>query len=134
LIGYETGLSQASAYWLNLAEQYCSLPVEVSMKNSNRRVFMLQVAAGSAVLAAGAAQAQGAPLVNEKDAQAVAMGYAADTTKVDAKKFPKHAATQKCSNCALYTAPANSASGPCGIFPGKAVAANGWCNAYVKKG
>lgn len=103
------------------------------MKNSNRRVFMLQVAAGSAVLATATAQAQTAPMVSEKDAQAVAMGYAADTTKVDAKKYPKHAATQKCSNCALYSGKAGAASGPCGIFPGKAVAANGWCNAYAKK-
>jgi hypothetical protein len=103
------------------------------MSLSNRRVFMLQVAAGSAVLAAGAAQAQGAPMVNEKDPQPMAMGYVADTTKADAKKFPKHAATQKCSNCALYTGAAGSTAGPCGIFPGKAVAANGWCSAYVKK-
>lgn len=108
-------------------------PFEMFMKNSNRRVFMMQVAAGSAVLAAGAAQAQTPPMVSEKDAQAVAMGYAADTTKVDAKKYPKHAATQKCSNCLLYTGKAGAASGPCGIFPGKAVAANGWCNAYAKK-
>jgi hypothetical protein len=103
------------------------------MKNSSRRVFMLQVAAGSAVLAAGSAQAQAAPMVNEKDAQPMALGYVADTTKVDAKKFPKHAATQKCSNCSLYTGKADATSGPCGIFPGKAVAANGWCSAYAKK-
>jgi hypothetical protein len=103
------------------------------MQSSNRRVFMMQVAAGSTVLVAGAAVAQGAPLVNEKDAQAVALGYAADSTKVDQKKFPKHAATQLCSNCQLYTGKAGEASGPCGIFPGKAVAAKGWCSAYVKK-
>jgi len=103
------------------------------MKNSNRRIFMLQVAAGSAVLAAGSAQAQGLPMVNEKDAQAMALAYAADTTKVDAKKYPKHAAAQKCSNCALYTGKADAASGPCGIFPGKLVAGNGWCSAYAKK-
>ncbi len=103
------------------------------MKNSSRRVFMLQVAAGSAVLAAGSAHAQTPPMVNEKDPQPMAMGYAADTTKVDAKKFPKHAAAQKCENCALYTGKAGAASGPCGIFPGKAVAANGWCSAYAKK-
>ena len=95
---------------------------------------MMQVAVGSSLLAAAAAQAQGAPLVNEKDAQAVSLGYSADTTKVDGKKFPKHAAVQKCSNCMLYTGKAGDASGPCGIFPGKAVASNGWCNAYVKKG
>jgi hypothetical protein len=103
------------------------------MKLSNRRVFMLQVAAGSATLAAGSAHAQAAPMVNEKDAQPMALGYAADTTKVDAKKFPKHAAAQKCSNCALYTGKADATSGPCGIFPGKAVSSNGWCSAYAKK-
>jgi hypothetical protein len=103
------------------------------MKNSSRRVFMLQVAAGSAVLAAGTAQAQSLPMVNEKDAQPMALGYVADTTKADGKKFPKHAAAQKCSNCTLYTGKADGASGPCGIFPGKAVAANGWCSAYAKK-
>lgn len=104
------------------------------MKNSSRRVFMLQVAAGSAALAAaGAVQAQGAPMVNEKDAQAMSLGYVADTTKADGKKFAKHAPTQKCSNCSLYSGKADAASGPCGIFPGKAVASNGWCSAYAKK-
>lgn len=105
------------------------------MSSSNRRVFMLQVAAGSSALAlAKVAHAQAAPMVNEKDGQAMALGYAADTTKVDAKKFPKHAATQLCSNCALYTGKAGEASGPCGIFPGKQVAAKGWCSAWAKKG
>jgi hypothetical protein len=103
------------------------------MSVSNRRVFMMQVAAGSAALAAASAHAQAAPLVNEKDAQAMSLGYAADSTKVDAKKFPRHAATQLCSNCALYTGKAGEASGPCGIFPGKHVAAKGWCSAYAKK-
>jgi hypothetical protein len=102
------------------------------MKSTNRRVFMMQVAVGgSALAAAGAASAQA--MVNEKDPQAVSLGYVADTTKADAKKFPKHAATQKCSNCQLYTGAANSKSGPCSIFPGKQVAANGWCSAWVKK-
>ena len=104
------------------------------MTTSNRRVFMLQVAAGGSALAlAKVAHAQGAPMVNEKDGQAVALGYAADSTKVDAKKFPKHAATQLCSNCALYSGKAGDAAGPCGIFPGKQVAAKGWCSAWAKK-
>lgn len=103
------------------------------MMRSTRRVFMMQVAVGSSLLAAVTAQAQGAPLVNEKDAQAVSLGYSADTTKVDGKKYPKHAAAQKCSNCQLFAAKATDASGPCAIFPGKAVAGNGWCSAYLKK-
>lgn len=103
------------------------------MKNSSRRVFMLQVAAGSAALATATAQAQSLPMVNEKEAQPMALGYSADTTKVDAKKFPKHVAAQKCGNCALFSGKADAASGPCGIFPGKAVSSGGWCSAYAKK-
>lgn len=103
------------------------------MSDSNRRIFLMQVAAGGSVLMAGAVHAQAAPLVDEKNAQAMALGYAADSTKVDAKKYPKHAPTQLCSNCTLYTGKAGEASGPCGIFPGKHVAAKGWCTAYVKK-
>lgn len=103
------------------------------MSPTNRRVFMLQVAAGSSALMLANAHAQAAPMVNEKDGQAVALGYAADSTKVDAKKFPKHAATQVCGNCALYSGKAGEAAGPCGIFPGKQVASKGWCSAYAKK-
>lgn len=72
------------------------------MPVSNRRIFMLQAAAGSTALMAGSAvQAQPA-LVSEKDAQAAALGYVADTSKADAKKYPKHAASQMCSNCQVY--------------------------------
>jgi len=96
---------------------------------------MLQVAvSGSALALAKVAHAQGAPMLSEKDGQAVALAYAADSTKVDAKKYPKHTAAQLCSNCALYSGKVGEASGPCGIFPGKQVAAKGWCSAYAKKG
>ena len=103
------------------------------MSQTNRRVFMMQVAATGTALVAGAAAAQTAPMVNEKDPQAVALGYVADTTKVDAKKFPKHAATQLCSNCQVYAGKPADPAGPCAIFPGKLVAGKGWCSAYVKK-
>jgi len=103
------------------------------MSQTNRRVFMMQVAATGTALVAGAAAAQTAPMVNEKDPQAVALGYVADTTKVDAKKFPKHTKEQKCSNCQLFVGKPTDAAGGCGIFAGKAVAGPGWCSAYVKK-
>ena len=54
------------------------------MNLSNRRVFMMQIAAGSALLATSAAQAQAK--LDENDPQATAVGYKHDTTKVDAKK------------------------------------------------
>jgi High potential iron-sulfur protein len=104
------------------------------MTDSNRRRFMLHiVAAGSALAAAEAAIAQAGPALTETDAQAVALGYKADTTKVDAKKFPKHEATQKCSNCQLYVGKPADAAGGCPLFAGKQVAGPGWCSAWAKK-
>jgi hypothetical protein len=99
---------------------------------TNRREFIVQLSLGTGALVAGQAMAQGAALA-ETDPAAVAQGYKADTTKVDAKKFPKHAAAQQCSNCALFQGKATDAAGPCALFPGKAVASKGWCNAYAKK-
>ena len=92
---------------------------------------MMQVAVASTAVIASQAMAQA--MVDAKDPQAAALGYSADTTKVDAKKFPKHAVTQKCSGCQLYTGKPADASGGCALFAGKQVAANGWCSAYVKK-
>jgi hypothetical protein len=104
------------------------------MSDTNRRVFLMQVAAcGSVLAAAGAAQAQ-AVKVDEKDPQAVALGYVADTAKADAKKFPKHSKDQKCGNCALFQGKAGDVAGGCPLFGTKQVAAGGWCSAYAKKG
>lgn len=101
------------------------------MSISNRRTFMMQVAACGSVLAAGNALAQAK--LDEKDPQAVALGYVADTTKADTKKFPKHENSQKCSNCALFQGKPTDAAGGCPLFAGKQVAANGWCSAWAKK-
>jgi hypothetical protein len=105
---------------------------EQAMTISNRRVFMMQVAVGSSAVLATQAMAQAK--VDPKDPQAAALGYVADTTKVDAKKYPKHAAAQKCSNCALYAGKPTDAYAGCSLFAGKQVAGPGWCSAYVKKG
>lgn len=101
------------------------------MKNTNRRVFMMQVAAGTSAVMASQAMAQAK--VDPKDPQAVALGYVADTTKADGKKYPKHENAQKCSNCQLYQGKAADAWGGCSLFAGKQVAGAGWCSAYVKK-
>ena len=101
------------------------------MNLSNRRVFMMQIAAGSALLATSAAQAQAK--LDENDPQATAVGYKHDTTKVDPKKFPKHEKAQKCANCQLFQGKAADAWGGCPLFGAKQVAGNGWCSAYAKK-
>ena len=99
---------------------------------TNRRVFLLQViAGGSAIAAAGGAQAQ--QKLDPKDPQATALGYVEDTTKADSKKFPKHTNAQKCAVCQFYSGAAGAKDGPCAVFGGKLVSANGWCNSWVKK-
>lgn len=103
------------------------------MSSTNRRVFLMHVAACGSTLAAVGAQAQ-ATKIDEKDAQAVALGYVNDTTKADKKKFAKHANDQKCSNCALFQGKAADAWAGCPLFGTKQVAAGGWCSAWAKKG
>ena len=93
---------------------------------------MLQTLSGSAAaLVATGATAQAK--LDEKDAQAQALGYKHDSTKVDAKKYPKHVAAQKCNNCQLYAGKPTDAWGNCPLFAGKQVAGPGWCSAYAKK-
>lgn len=99
----------------------------------SRRVFLMQVAAASSMLGVAASAQAAAPMVAETDAQAMSLGYKADATKVDKAKYPKYAAGQLCSNCALYQGKATDAAAGCGIFPGKQVAGKGWCSAYAKK-
>src|SRR3569833_789013 len=72
--------------------------------------------------------------LDPKDPQAVSLAYTENTSSVDAKKYPKHDNSQVCSGCQLYqSAQAADNMAPCTIFGGKAVAAKGWCSAYVKK-
>lgn len=96
-----------------------------------RRVFLMTLAASGAAVAARA-QAQ-ASLADEKSPQAAALGYVADAKRVDAKKYPKYAAGQVCTNCTLYQGKATDKAAGCPLFPGKLVAGPGWCSAWVKK-
>jgi High potential iron-sulfur protein len=96
----------------------------------HRRVFLMTLAASGAALTT-AAQAQA--LIDEKDAQAVALGYVADAKRVDAKKYTKFAAGQNCGNCALYQGKPTDKAGGCPLFAGKQVASAGWCSAWAKK-
>lgn len=95
-----------------------------------RRVFLITLAAAGAALATSA-QAQA--MVDEKDAQATALGYVAEAKRADTKKYPKYATGQACSNCALYQGKAADKAGACPLFAGKQVASAGWCSAWAKK-
>ena len=98
--------------------------------SSTRRLFMLAAAlGGTTITTAVRAQAK----LDEKDPQAVALGYVADATHADAKKYPKFAPGQNCAGCALFQGKAGDAAGNCPLYAGKQVSAKGWCSAWVKK-
>ena len=99
---------------------------------TTRRTFLMTLAAVGSATTAAESMAQ-AKLLDEKDPTAVALGYVADTTKADKKKFPKHEASQQCVNCLLYQGKPADAAGGCPLFAGKQVAAKGWCSAWAKK-
>lgn len=97
----------------------------------NRRTFLFTAVASSGAL--GTVHVLAQERLDEKSPQATALGYRADTTKVDAKAFPKHTATQLCNGCGLWQSKPTDAWGNCPLFAGKQVAGKGWCSAWVKK-
>lgn len=103
-----------------------------------RRHFLKLALAGAVTIPAGGvlwtrfAYAGDLPHVDEADPTAVSLGYKNDSTQVDGAKFPKHEASQRCSQCRYFQGGGDE-WGPCLIFPGKAVHASGWCSAYAAK-
>ena len=109
------------------------------MTNSRRIFFKQSLTCASALTAlalSGTARAQTpAPTaVLETSEQAIALGYKADATKVDAKKYPNRGADQSCAGCTLYQGKAGDNSGGCAVFGNNFVAGKGWCGAWTKKG
>jgi hypothetical protein len=95
---------------------------------------MLLLGAAAAVRPGQSAHAADLPHLDPSDPTAKALGYGDDAKKVDAKAFPMYKAGSTCSNCLQFQGAAGQPYGPCSIFAGKAVNANGWCQVYVKKG
>lgn len=100
-----------------------------------RRVFLMTLAAaGTALAASGTALATTAEaMVDETDPQAKALGYVADARRVDTRKYPKYAAGQVCTDCALYQGNATDKAGGCPLFGARQVAGPGWCSAWARK-
>lgn len=103
-----------------------------------RRRF-LKIAAGTASVAAVAgvtglfprlARAQDLPHLKLDDPMAKALQYVEDATTTD---NAKHKKGDYCSNCMFYHGKAGENWGPCDLFPGKAVHANGWCVSHAPK-
>jgi hypothetical protein len=106
--------------------------------SSSRRDFLVSVGtmAGAAAFAGAlipVANAKELPHLTAQDPQALALHYIEDAGLIDASKNPTHTAGAKCANCTLYQGGSGDPFGPCQLYPGKAVSANGWCMGYQKK-
>ena len=106
------------------------------MSNIPRRKF-IQL---SAVAAAGCfmqpgreAQASDLPHLSVDVPMAKDMKYTEDASWVDPASRNNPAAEQTCANCALIQGNDGDEWRPCQIFPGKAVAAAGWCSVWAPK-
>jgi hypothetical protein len=99
---------------------------------TSRRSFLQILPLSGVFLGAQVSFAQTA-MLDEKDPQAVALGFVSEAARADKTKYPKFAPGQACSSCALYQGKPSEASGPCTLFAGKQVPAKAWCSAYAKK-
>jgi High potential iron-sulfur protein len=101
------------------------------MNPSNRRVFMMRVVAGGAVLAGTSSiHAQAPEKLAETDPYAKSMGFRLDTTKVDKARYPRHDDSQKCSKCQLWDGKPGAEFAACSFFGDRHTPSNGWCKNF----
>ena len=91
----------------------------------------LRVARGPGALAAVPAGPRTA--LTEQEAAAKVLGYRQDARSVDAHAFPAWRRGQSCATCALIEFGTARLRG-CSLFPGRLVAASGWCSGWKMRG
>jgi len=110
----------------------------MSDKNVSRRTFIQSLAVAlpaGAVVLQNNAYAADLPKLDPNDPTAKALVYVHDAADVDTSNplAARFEAGQDCANCAQIQGEDGAEWRPCGIFPGKAVAAAGWCSVWVAK-
>jgi hypothetical protein len=102
--------------------------------NARRTFFVAAFAWGAGVpIVVVKAQTTAQTRVDDKDPQAIALGYVSDSAKADKSKYPNHTVQQRCQTCQLFSGKPTDITASCAVFSGKHVAAIGWCSAYAKK-
>ncbi len=110
------------------------------MKQCSRRDLFRIAGAGSLALllpaitrmSAGTAWAED-NILDPDSAQAKALGYVHHYSEVDQSAYPRFEEGQICANCQLAQGDTSAEWMGCSIFPGKQVANEGWCNAWVAR-
>lgn len=69
------------------------------------------------------------PHVEENDPTAIALKYKHDATESE-RTNPE----AFCHNCRYFRGTQQTEWAPCDLFPGKSVAAQGWCNVWAMRG
>lgn len=93
--------------------------------DSQRRTLLKGIAMVPAAAAMGLLSSQAfaaVEMLSTQDPTAAALKYTETSTTEG----------QQCSNCALYNN-GDEVAGDCTIFPGKKVAAAGWCASWITK-
>lgn len=106
------------------------------MSKIARRTFIqlsAVAATGALIHPAREARAEDLPQLSTDDPMAMAMKYTPDASTVDPASRNNPAEVQNCANCALIQGEEGAAHRPCQIFPGKSVAAAGWCSVWAPK-
>jgi hypothetical protein len=70
------------------------------------------------------------PHLDEADSSAKALAYVHDASAISVEV--RGGEDRVCTSCRFYIKH-DVAWGPCNLFPGKAVAAQGWCKGWVAK-
>ena len=105
----------------------------MSDRSISRRNFLSGMAAvPAATVLVSRVGADELPRITEDDPVAVALKYVHDVADVD-PATPRFDPSQNCANCAQIQGEEGAQWRPCAIFPGKSVAANGWCSVWVAK-
>ncbi len=104
--------------------------------NLTRRIFLQTLAAAvpaGAVMLHSEGRAQDLVRLDVDDPTAKALLYVEDAADVDTSNpmAARYESGQDCANCAQIQGEAGAEWRPCGIFPGKLVAAKGWCTVWV---
>ncbi len=110
------------------------------MKTCSRRHLFKLAGAGSLAMMLPALTSLSSGLafaeenaVDPESPQAKALGYVHHYSEVDASRWPRFREGQICSNCQLAQGDLSADWMGCSIFPGKKVAHDGWCSAWVQR-
>ena len=109
---------------------------ETPVSNIARRKFLqlsAVAAAGCVAFPGREAQASELPKLTEDDQMAMGLKYTHDASSVDPASRVRPDAVQNCANCQFIQGEDGAEWRPCQLFPGKVVAAAGWCSAWAPK-